>query len=93
MNAKGGLLEMITEMPFHTRLKALREARGLTQDGLARAAGLTVSTVTKLERPGKEPSWDTAKKLAKALGVTLDELADEEDSPPEAKRRRGHKAD
>ncbi len=37
---------------------------------------MTVSTVAKLERPGKEPSWGTAVKLAEALGVSLDTFKD-----------------
>lgn len=63
-------------MPFNDRLKHLREVAGLTQDSLAKAAGLTVSTVAKLERPGKEPAWTTAVKLADALGVRLDDFRD-----------------
>jgi transcriptional regulator with XRE-family HTH domain len=76
-------------MPFNERLKALRTAAGLTQDGLARVAGLTVSTVAKLERPNKEPSWDTAVKLAKALGVSLDDFTDEATPPAKGRKLKG----
>jgi transcriptional regulator with XRE-family HTH domain len=68
-------------MAFHERIKALREAAGLSQEALARTAGISTSAVTKLEQAGKEPSWDTAKKLAYALGVTLDDLAVDEKKP------------
>ena len=72
-------------MPFNQRLKSLREAAGLTQDALAKVAGVTVSTVAKLERPGKAPAWETAVKLAEALGVSLDAFKDGADAPaPEA---------
>jgi transcriptional regulator with XRE-family HTH domain len=69
---------VITHMAFHERLKSLRDAAGLSQEALARAAGISTSAVTKLEQSGKEPSWNTAKKLAKALGVSLDDLAVDE---------------
>jgi transcriptional regulator with XRE-family HTH domain len=73
-------------MAFHERLKVLRDTAGLSQEALARAAGISTSAVTKLEQAGKEPSWDTAKKLAKALGVSLDNLA--VDGPEDGERPR-----
>jgi transcriptional regulator with XRE-family HTH domain len=82
-------------MPFNERLKQLRKERGLSQDGLAKAAGLSTDTVAKLERPNKEPSWDTAVKLARALGVSLDDFRDDAESPsePVAPKKRRRKAD
>ena len=71
-------------MAFKDRLKMLREAAGLTQEGLARAAGLSTSGVAKLERLPMGPSWDTAVKLADALGVSLDAFRDEAEGRPEA---------
>ena len=41
----------------------------MTQEALARAAGLGTSAVSKLEQKGVDPSWSTALRLAKALGV------------------------
>ncbi len=81
-------------MPFKNRLKALREAAGLTQEGLARAAGLSTSAVAKLERLPMGPTWDTAVKLADALGVRLDDFRDKADGPAEGmapKKPRGRK--
>jgi transcriptional regulator with XRE-family HTH domain len=69
-------------MPFNERLKELRKDAHLSQDGLAKAAGLSTDTVAKLERPGKEPSWDTVVKLARALGVSLDAFTDTDDAKP-----------
>jgi transcriptional regulator with XRE-family HTH domain len=80
-------------MPFKDRLKALREAAGLSQEGLAREAGLSTSGVAKLERLPMGPSWDTAVKLANALGFSLDAFKDE--APPADKAdkpQRGRKA-
>jgi hypothetical protein len=42
-----------------------------------------------LERPNKEPSWDTAIKLAKALGVSLDDFTDEPTAPAKGRKSQG----
>lgn len=52
---------------FADRLKELREAKGLSQDGLAKLANLAVSGITKLERGIAEPHWPTVVQLARAL--------------------------
>jgi transcriptional regulator with XRE-family HTH domain len=54
---------------FGARLKELREAKGLTQEALARAAEVSVSSVSKLEQRDLDPSWSTVQALAAALGV------------------------
>lgn len=72
-------------MPFKDRLRTIREAAGLTQEGLARVAGVSTSTVVKLERGPLAPAWETAVKLAAALGVSLDAFKDGAGAPaPEA---------
>jgi transcriptional regulator with XRE-family HTH domain len=78
---------VITAMTFGGRLKELREAAGLSQDGLARAAGLSTSTVAKIERLDIDPSWTTVQALAKALGVDCTAFQDE--AP--AKKGKGRK--
>jgi transcriptional regulator with XRE-family HTH domain len=55
---------------FAGRLKELRLAKGLTQDGLAKIAGVPVATVKRLEQGTRQPMLETASKLARALGVT-----------------------
>lgn len=60
-------------------LRALREERGWSQERLARRARLSVRTVARIERGKGAPSMATANKLAKALGVTIDDLL----QPPE----------
>lgn len=60
---------------FNERLKALRESAGLTQEGLARAAGVSVSTVSKLEQLGQDPAWSTVVKIAAGLGVSVEAFA------------------
>jgi transcriptional regulator with XRE-family HTH domain len=66
---------------FNERLRRLRLEAGLTQEGLARLAGLTVSTVSKLEKPGPGPAWVTVNKLAAALGVSVADFTDEAGEP------------
>ena len=66
---------MPEELPFGKRLKALREAAGLTQQQLAVKAGLSVSNLSQLEQGQKtDPRISTVAALAGALGVTCDEL-------------------
>ena len=56
-------------------LKIAREAAGLTQDQLAEKAGTTTRTIIRIEGMGVySPSVATAKRLADALGVTVDDL-------------------
>lgn len=57
-----------------TKLKVLRTQARLTLEELATAAGLTRSYVSKVERGVSVPSIGAALKLAKALGITVDEL-------------------
>lgn len=61
--------------PIARRLKELRAMAGMSQQSLAVAAGLSVSLVSQIERGSRsDPRISTTAALAKALGVTLDEL-------------------
>ena len=53
-------------------LRQLREAKGLSQEKLAGLAGVTMGTVRNLEG-GSTPRLDTARRIAEALGVTVDD--------------------
>jgi transcriptional regulator with XRE-family HTH domain len=65
------------------KLKLLRVQAGMTLETLARAADLTRSYVSKVERGASTPSIGVALKLAKALGVPVEELFGEpSDSDP-----------
>jgi len=55
-------------------LVSLRHTRALTQDGLARAAAVPRSTVANLESGDGNPSLAVLVKVARALGVPIDEL-------------------
>ena len=56
---------------FGTRLKALREAAGFTQEELATIAGLSVHAVSALERgERRRPQLETVRALSAALDLT-----------------------
>ena len=57
---------------FGARLRALREAAGLTQAKLAEKADMQPSVLARLERGEREPTWPTVLKLAESLSVTPD---------------------
>jgi transcriptional regulator with XRE-family HTH domain len=87
------------------RIRRLREKQGLTLRALAAKAGVPTSSINAVEqgtRTGARLSLETGKKLAFALGVTLDYLsgmheeleqadADTPSQPP-TKRQRTRKA-
>lgn len=55
-------------------LQRLRHARGLSQDALAHAAGISRMAYINIERHQSEPRPDTVRALAKALHVRVPEL-------------------
>jgi predicted transcriptional regulator len=55
-------------------VKVWREHRGLTQQALARAAGLPQSTIARLEGGARKGTVEQMRKLAGALGINLDTL-------------------
>ena len=69
---------------FSERLKELRQKRDWTQQELAKRAGVPYMTVWRAEaHTHRYPRVDIAKRLAEALGVSLDRLCgmyEDEDS-------------
>ena len=61
-------------MIIGTNLKRLREAKKLTQREVWEAAEVSKSSLTAYENGRSDPTGETIVKLAKALGVTTDEL-------------------
>jgi XRE family transcriptional regulator, regulator of sulfur utilization len=55
-------------------IKLLREARSVTQDQLARAAGIPRPTLANLESGGANPTISVLAKVASALYVPVEEL-------------------
>jgi transcriptional regulator with XRE-family HTH domain len=58
---------MTTTMNTANRLRERRMTRGFSQIGLAAAAGVSISTVSRAERWGFGVTEPTAKRLAAAL--------------------------
>lgn len=55
--------------------KRIREAKGLPQDKVATAAGITFSYLSRIERNTQQPSVEVMCNLATALGVDLDDIS------------------
>lgn len=56
-------------------IRKARKKAGLSQDKLAREAGVAYNTVVKIESgENKNPTIETLRSIAKALDVSVDEL-------------------
>lgn len=61
-------------MTFGDRVRTYRKAKGLTQEALAKAIGVSKTTITGYELGYREPDVEKIKLLSDALGVTGDDL-------------------
>ena len=59
---------------MHNHVKALRQDRGMTQQALADALGVSRQTVHSIETGKYDPSLPLAFKIAKVLGQTIEQL-------------------
>jgi DNA-binding XRE family transcriptional regulator len=57
------------------KIRAARESRGLTQAELAARACVAQAYLSYLEQDQREPSLSIAARIARELGIPLDELA------------------
>ncbi len=64
----------VTRNTLGQRLRQRRLVRQWTLEFLAGKAGLAVGTISDLERNKHKPNVTTLMKLAKALGVSLNDL-------------------
>lgn len=55
-------------------IKQLRKAKGLTQQELAQNAGVSYLSIHRYESGERIPSVDIAARIAQALGCTVDDL-------------------
>jgi transcriptional regulator with XRE-family HTH domain len=66
---------MATSINIGKNIKKYRTKQGLTQEDLAKKSGLKYTTLTKIESNViKKPSVLTMAKLAKAFGVSIEDL-------------------
>jgi DNA-binding XRE family transcriptional regulator len=59
-------------------IKKYRNKHGISQDKLSKIADVTLHTLTKIESGAtSDPRIETVKKIANALGVSIDDLVEE----------------
>ncbi|HEX2084678.1 MAG TPA: helix-turn-helix transcriptional regulator [Solirubrobacteraceae bacterium] len=56
-------------------IRQLRAKRGATQEDLAHDAGITTGTLSLIERGESNPTWGTVRRIADALGISVNDLA------------------
>ena len=62
-------------MSIAKNLKKYRSKKGVSQDKLSKLANITYNTIIKLESGAtKNPRVETLRLIAKALGVSVDDL-------------------
>ncbi|EBX8168041.1 XRE family transcriptional regulator [Salmonella enterica subsp. enterica serovar Glostrup] len=81
------LMTDIDMSAFSERLKALREARGLTQTRLAEMIDVQPRAYNRWERGHISPQLETLLKLADVLQVSLDELVGRVEASKDVKIR------
>ncbi len=59
-----------------TRLKELRNQKGMSQEVLAAESGLSLRTIQRIENGETNPTGDSLKRLSSALNINPDELID-----------------
>lgn len=57
-------------------VQSMRREAGVDQATLAERAGLPVSLIVELESGRSDPTWGDMRKVAEALGVTLEALSE-----------------
>jgi transcriptional regulator with XRE-family HTH domain len=56
-------------------IKKLRKEKGISQDKLSKLADLSLNTIVNIENGNNpNPTIETLQKIAKALGISIDEL-------------------
>lgn len=61
-------------MAFGKNLSRYRKEKGLTQEDLVKRSGVAISQIRRYEADKSSPTLDVITRLAKALGVSIDEL-------------------
>lgn len=71
---RGLLADMDIRKRFGKRVKALREARGWSQEELADRAGLHRTYISAVERAVRNPTLTVIERIAKALELSMPDL-------------------
>jgi transcriptional regulator with XRE-family HTH domain len=67
--------------PVGQRIREVRQDRGITLRGLARAVGVSPSLVSQIETGKSQPSVSTLYAITKALDISVEDVFDIEDGP------------
>jgi len=73
-------------MQLGPRLRAARQARGWSLDALAARAGMSASTLSRLESGKRQASLELLVPLTRHLGIRIDDLLAEEPRDPRVRR-------
>jgi transcriptional regulator with XRE-family HTH domain len=57
-------------------VRALRHRSGLSRPALAEQAGVELNLVARIEAGEVDPTWGDARRIAAALGTSVDRLAE-----------------
>jgi transcriptional regulator with XRE-family HTH domain len=81
-------------MSLGKEIKKARIDKGWKQQDLQAVTGLSQKYLSAVELDKAQPSFDVVKRIARALGVSLDTLAkeDEESTAPQPTRQQTRKA-
>ena len=72
-------------MPLKNHLKEYRARLGVNQQQMGALVGTSRQTISQIERGDYSPSVTLALKLARACGVTVEELFEYEEKPDDRK--------
>ena len=71
-------MSILTAVKIGRTIREQRVRRFMTQEELARTAGISLRQLVRIEKNEVEPRFSTIRKLAKALSVEPSELVDQE---------------
>jgi DNA-binding XRE family transcriptional regulator len=69
-----------------SRLRYLRQQSGLTQEAVARSAGLSRVTISRLENGALQPIYETLVRVLAAMGRSVQDMAPEPDALASTRR-------
>lgn len=76
-----------SKIKLNVKVRALRRAKNWTLSDLAKATGLAVSTLSKIENDRMSPTFDVVQKLAAGLSIDITSLFSASDNVPQQTRR------
>ncbi len=72
--SKTDVSKEVSTMAFGKNMARFRKEKGLTQEDLVKKSGVAISQIRRYEADKSSPTLDVVTRLAKALGVSIDEL-------------------